>query len=344
MYKIPFPDLKEKILASNKITPRELEQKIKDKINELSGLISEEGAAHILANELGIQVYNSLQDKMKIKELYAGMRNISTAGKILRKFEMREFQKEDRTGKVASLLMGDETGTVRVVFWNNQVEEWEKLKDEETLLIRDAVVRENKLGNKELHLNERSQLTVNPEGLDITSIRKSTPYERTTITALQDGQEGVEIMGTIVQIFDPRFFYSCSNCGKRLNEVESVYHCAEHGAVQPKLGYVLNLILDDGTNTIRGVFWKNQTNHLLGKTEEQLLQYRENIGAFEDVKTELLGEQLKVMGKTRRNELFDRLELNVQFVERANPQEELARLERVSPEQALARMEKGQVV
>jgi hypothetical protein len=217
-----------------------------------------------------------------------------------------------------------------VVFWNNRVDEWEKLKEEEILLIRDATVRENNQGNKELHLSDRSQLAVNPEGLAISSVRQSasTSYARTSIAALQDGQEGAELMGTVVQIFDPRFFYSCSNCGKRLNEVEGAYHCAEHGAVQPKLSYVLNLILDDGTNTIRSVFWKNQTNHLLGKTEEELAQYRENLAAFEDIKTELLGEQLKVMGKTRKNELFDRLEFNVQFVERAKPEEELARMEK----------------
>lgn len=330
MYKIPLPDLKEKILNSRKITPRELEQKMKDKINELSGLISEEGAAHIIANELGIQVYNSLQERLKLKELYAGMRGISTAGKIIRKFEMREFQKEDRTGKVASLLLGDETGTLRVVFWNNQVDEWEKLKEEETLSIRDAVVRENNQGNKELHLSDRSQLVVNPEGLEISSVRPSASisYARTSIAALQDGQEGAELMGTVVQIFDPRFFYSCSHCGKRVNEVDGVFHCAEHGAVSPKLAYVLNLILDDGTDTIRSVFWKNQTNHLLGKTEEELLAYRENAAAFEDIKTELLGEQLKVMGKTRKNELFGRLEFNVQVVERAKPEEELARVEK----------------
>ncbi len=328
MYKIPLPDLKQKILGSNKITPRELEQKLKDKINELSGLISEEGAAHIIANELGIQVYNSTQDRLKVKEIYAGMRDISTAGKIIRKFEVREFQKGENTGKVASLLLGDETGTIRVVFWNNQVDEWQRFKEEDIILIRDAYVKENN-ANREIHIGDRTELSLNPEGIEIVSVRKSgVAYERTTIAALQDGQEGAEIIGTIIQVFDPRFFNSCSNCGKRMNEVEGVLHCAEHGTSRPNLAYVLNVILDDGTSTIRSVFWKNQTNHLVGKPETEFLQYRENIAAFEDVKTELLGEQLKVMGKVRRNELFDRLEFNVQLVEKANPEEELLRVEK----------------
>ena len=51
MYKVPIAEIKQKILSSGKLTLEELDQKLKAKINELSGLISEEGAAHIIANE-----------------------------------------------------------------------------------------------------------------------------------------------------------------------------------------------------------------------------------------------------------------------------------------------------
>ncbi len=121
MYKIPLADLKEKILRSGKLDSHELEEKIRHKINELSGLISEEGAAHIIANELGIELVRLGGEKLKIKEIYAGMRGISAVGKVVRKFDVREFQKGEGLGKVCSLIFGDETGTIRVVFWNEQV-------------------------------------------------------------------------------------------------------------------------------------------------------------------------------------------------------------------------------
>jgi len=60
-------------------------------------------------------------------------------------------------------------------------------------------------------------------------------------------------------------------------------------------------------------------------------QYKENPALFQDVKTDLLGEQFKLLGKVHRNEMFDRLEFNVQIVEKASAQEELARLEQQSP-------------
>lgn len=327
MYKIPLFDIKEKLIASGKITPRELDERIKKKINDLSGLISEEGAAHILANEFGVELFTSGQKRLKIKEVYAGMRDVSTIGRVVRKFEPREFVKGETTGKVCSLVLGDDTGTIRVVFWNEQVELLSNLKEDDILLVKEAYVRENN-GNKEIHLGNRGEITINPVGETVAPV-KQTPasFERKKIGELKDNEEGVEIMGTIVQVFDPRFFNICPECGKKAVEFEGVFKCELHNIVVPTLSYVLNAILDDGTGTIRGVFWRNQANHLTGKEESVMTRYKEDLSQFENVKNDLLGEQFKLIGRVKRNELFDRLEFNVQLVEKANPQEEMAKLE-----------------
>lgn len=325
MYKIPLTDIKQKIIESGKLNSQELDEKIKIKINELSGLISEEGAAHIIANELGVELVKQSSEKLKIKEIYAGMRNVSTVGKVVRKFDVREFQKGESTGKVCSLILGDETGTTRVVFWNDQVDKIVNLKDEDILAINDAYVKENN-NQKEIHISDRTEITINPPGETVGEVRQSHSFDRKKISELQAGQDNVELMGTVVQVFDPRFFKVCPNCNKRAVEAEGGHHCTEHGSVVPNTAYVLNAVLDDGSGTIRGVFWKNQTNHLLGK--ENLDEYQDNLAAFEEVKTDLLGEQFKVMGRVKHNDMFDRMELNVQMVEKANPKEELERLEK----------------
>lgn len=329
MYKIPLADIKAKLIQSGKITPAELELKMKEKINELSGLITEEGAAHILANEFGIELFNTGTEQLKIKEIYAGMRNIAMVGKVMRKYEAREFAKEDRTGKVASLMLGDETGTIRVVFWNAQVDEWEKLQEKDVLVVENVYVRENR-ENKEIHINDKSRIKINPPDVyvEASAVPTRPPFERKSIAELQPGEEGVEVMATIVQVFDPRFFSICSECGKKVLESEAGYNCVDHGTIQPTVSYVVNATLDDGTSTIRGVFFRNQANHLIGKTEEEMARYRENMAAFEQVKTDLLGEQFKVKGRVKQNEYFGRLEFNAQIVEKADPEEELKRLEK----------------
>ncbi len=328
MYKIPLADIKQKILESKKLSPRELDARIKTKINELSGLISEEGAAHIIANELGVELISSSEStKLKIREVYAGMRNVSTVGKVVKKFEVRTFSKEGKEGRVCAVILGDDTGTVRLVFWNEQVDLLTKVQEDDILLVKKAYARENN-NACEIHLGRDGEITINPEGEKVDVVRKTTAFERKTIGALQPNEENVELLGTIVQVFDPRFFSVCPTCAKKVLEAEGGFNCQEHGIVQPAVSYVMNVVLDDGTGNIRGVFWKNQTAHLLGKTEEEIARYKDNLSTFENVKTDLLGEQFKVKGRVKNNEMFNRLEFNVQLVEKANAAEEIARLEK----------------
>ena len=319
MYKIPLNDIKEKIVASGKLDLNNLDLKIKEKINELSGLISEEGAAHIIANELAVELVDVNKNRLKVKEIYAGMKNVSVLGKVVRKFDVHEFAKGDSTGKVCSLIIGDETGTMRVVFWNEQTDLLEKVNTDDIILVREAYVRENK-NQKEVHLGERGEIEVNPEGETVENVRQGSGFERKKISELNDGTENVELLGTVVQVFDPRFFMVHPESGRRIQEGDDVV---------PALSYVMNVVLDDGTGTIRGVFWKNQTNHLLGKNEEEMGAFKEDPSLFESMKTDLLGEQFKVMGRVKKNDMFDRLEFNAQIVEKANPQEEIAKVEAI---------------
>lgn len=328
MYKIPFEELKERILKSGQVTPREFDQRIKQKIDELSGLVSEEGAAHILANELGLETMPAEKAKLKIKEIYAGMRNVGTVGKVVRKFESREFTKGETKGKVCSMILGDETGTIRLVLWNDQVDNAATIKEDDILEIKNGYVRDNQ-GNRELHLGDKGILNHNPEGVQIETVRKTVESSRKNINELAAGDNNVEIMGTIVQIFDPRFFNICSNCNKKATEQNGIFTCNDHGAVTPSLSYVLNVILDDGSGNIRTVLWKNQTDHLLNKPHLDFNLIKTNLSLFEESKNDLLGEQYKLTGRVTKNDMFDRLEFNVQLVEKANPQDELKRLETV---------------
>lgn len=326
MYKVPLAEIKSKLVQSGKITSSELDLRIKNKINDLSGLVSEDGAAHIIANELGVELFSLNQSKLKIKEIYAGMRDITTVGRVMKKFEPREFAKGESTGKVCSIILGDESGTIRVVFWNEQVEQANLLKENDIVLVKNAYVRENNNG-REIHLGNRGEIEVNPKGETVGPVKQAS-FERKRIGELMDGEDGVEIMGTIVQVFDPRFFNICPECGKKVSESEGTFKCDEHNIVQPSVSYVLNAVFDDSTGTIRGVFWRNQTNHLLGKEEKEIVGYKEDLSHFESVKNDLLGEQFKLIGRVKRNEMFDRLEFSVQLVEKANPQEEMAKLEK----------------
>ena len=63
-------------LKENGLSESEIEEKIDNKMKQLSGLISKDGAVHIIANELGIKVFEEIGE-IKIGNAKNGMRNVN---------------------------------------------------------------------------------------------------------------------------------------------------------------------------------------------------------------------------------------------------------------------------
>ena len=332
MIQMPYDDILTKIEASSGLDRASLEAKIKAKCEQLSGLISKEGAAHIVANELGVKLFEKVTGKITIKDMLPGMRDLELVGKVSAVYEVREFQGRNGPGKVGNLMIADETGSTRVVCWGHQAELVPKLAQGNVLRIKGCYVKENQ-GRAELHCNDSTQIELNPEGVgvdvDVSMVQSSpqrAPSSRVTIKDLQEGQENVEVMGAVVQIYDPRFWEACPQCNKRAKNNGGVFQCDTHGQVIPDFSYVMNCFIDDGSDNIRVVFFKNQAQHLTQKTHEEFLMYRENPTSFEDVKHDLLGKMVKLSGKVQKNSMFDRLEFVSQIVDaNPNPEEELAK-------------------
>lgn len=328
MLKIPYEEIILKINENTKMTTAEIEDRIDKKLKQLSGLISKEGAAHIVANELGVKIFEQLSGKLQIKNIISGMRDVETVGKVLQVSDTREFMKGDAVSKVASMLVGDETGTIRVVMWGAQADNAVNLGLNDVVKIAGGYVRENS-GRKEIHLNEKSQLIINPKGESVSEVfieRKSG--SRKEIKNLNENENGVELLGTIVQIFDLRFYEVCPRCGKRAKPSVDLFACAEHGNVIPAYAYVLNAVMDDGTETIRCVFFRSQLEKLLNLNQQQVLNFRSNPADFEAVKNNLLGTIVKLNGRTNKNSMFNRLEFVAQQVDtKPNPEEEMKRMQ-----------------
>lgn len=322
MIKIPLNEMISKIAKKSELSEEDITKKIEEKCKSLSGLISKEGAANIIANELGVKLFES---SGKINGIYPGMRNVEFLGKVIAVYDKKEFNRQDGSaGSVASFLVGDETGTTRVVCWNSQTDLITKLKVDDIVRVKNAFVRENR-GFKEVHLNDNSDVLINPSGETVDAVKR-TSLERKKINELKE-DERAEIMATVVQLFDPRFFEVCPECKARLKEDEGVFSCAKHGNVAPDFNFVLNAILDDGSDTIRCVFFRDQAEQFLSKSAEDIKAFRSVPEAFDPIKLEMLGEQFKIAGRVKKNVFFERIEFVAQDVKKADPAEELKKLE-----------------
>lgn len=341
MINMPYEDIIRKIKEKEDITDEVLNAKIKKKMDQLSGLISKEGAAYIVANDLGVKLVQT-EGLVKLKDVVPGQRNVEIAGKVTQMFDLIEFNKNDRKGKVRTMILADETGQMKVTAWHDQTSLYETFSTGDIVKIKNGFVKSNQ-GQTETHLNNNSKITVNPPDIKIEGVEEFKKPEtiRKKINEITENDGNVEIFGTIVQVYDPRFFEQCPECRKKPNMSEGSFVCDQHGAITPMYGYVTNIMLDDGTDTIRAVMFKEQMQQLFKKTDEELLTFRTSPEGFDELKREILGEQIIVDGRIIKNEMFDRLEIRSNKVIRdVDPDKEIDRIKSETPVKSTENSEK----
>ncbi|MSS74581.1 hypothetical protein EXS72_03000 [Candidatus Pacearchaeota archaeon] len=275
--------LSEKIAKYSGLPVSEIDKKVDAKKAKLSGLISREGAAQIIAAELGISFEN---ERSKVNELSAGMRRASVVGKITRIFPVKEYNKNGKSGKVASLMLGDETSNIRVTLWDaNHISLIEKneLVEGNVIEIRGASVK-----NGELSLSSFSDIKMSSEKLD--SVK-----ERAVVVAgnFKDAVEGASMSSRafIVQTFEPRYFESKKREGEK--------------------GVLLNIVLDDGTATMRSVLFGENIKKLLNVSQEELF----SLDVLNAKRAELVGEERIFSGLFRMNSFSNSLEFSAQGID-----------------------------
>lgn len=305
-----YVQLIEKIAQVGKLSVEEVERKIDAKRAKLSGLVSKEGAAQIVAAELGI---NFEKEQVKIFSLMEGMKRANVKGKIISVYPVRAFNKNGREGKVGSFLAADESANVRVVLWDNhhiELIEENQIKEGDVVEIWNASVR-----NGELHLSSFSDIKLSNEKFENVVVNKI--YQSRNFSEVKAGQS-LKTRAVIVQMFDPKYFEVCPTCGKRVLEGE----CKVHGGVEGKKRALLSVVLDDGSETMRAVLFAEQIQQL-GLGEEEIY----SLEKFFEKKKSFIGDEKFFSGNTRNNLLYNNLEFYVEKIEEVNADELVKELE-----------------
>ena len=101
-------------LVDDLISKEEFERRVEQKIDACGDLVDEPTAAMMVVGELG-------REHVKIRGLSAKSSLFSFFGKVIDKTGPKEFDRADgEKGWVATLLLGEETGTTRVVLWDEK--------------------------------------------------------------------------------------------------------------------------------------------------------------------------------------------------------------------------------
>ncbi|MCK4884577.1 hypothetical protein KAS24_00770 [Candidatus Bathyarchaeota archaeon] len=154
-----------RILSSRSdIKRKEILEMIEKKKSDAGDFLTDETAARIAASELGVEIVKKpLRLKIQIQDLVSGLNDVTVAGQVVAVYPPKTFTRRDWTeGKLASILVSDKSGTLRVVLWDNKVDliEGIKIQREQTIRISHGYVREGLDGKPEVHLGQRGSIKV----------------------------------------------------------------------------------------------------------------------------------------------------------------------------------------
>ncbi len=315
----------QEIVKVSDLSEEEVRKRIGEKQTELSGLVSEEGAAYIVGKELGVNLLKETKKKeLRIKNVISGMKSVDLIGRVVNVAEKRDFDKNGRSGSVVNLVLGDETGTIRLSLWDKEIDLLKTLQinENDVLRVSSGYVKEDSRGNNELRLGkfgkiervEGKDLGV-PKGEDIQ--RDFETVKTKDISGLKEGEYS-EIRASLVQLFRRNpFFEVCPKCETRIEKSGDVWACKDHGNIEPKYQLVISGVVDDGSGNVRVVFFRDLAEKILDKNTEDIRdlasKHADPLSIYENF--DVLGKEFMIRGRIKKNQFTDRMEFMSNEVE-----------------------------
>jgi ssDNA-binding replication factor A large subunit len=235
-------ELIKQILSKHpKISREEILGSLEAEKKKTGGLIAEETLWRLIAAKYGIEIIKRRTiRRMSIKNLVAGLNDVTLTGRVIAVFPPRKFEGE-KSGKVTNLIVADEDDTLGVVLWNDKVDliESGELKAGQVVRFSHGYTRKDCREKIELHMGIKSQVEVKPENVKAeeypTLCKFTTKISKIT---------------------------NVSNCVHLVGKVKKVYPISTFTRRDSSSGKFLRLKLADKTGEIPVVIWNEKAEKL----------------------------------------------------------------------------------
>lgn len=208
------------------VSEEEFREAVEQKVEQMGGLADEETAAMLLAHELNEGEVDTVAD------IEPGMEEVKFLAKVVSIGDLRTFERdgEDEDGRVANVEAADETGTVRLAFWDQQAESVVEGQLEEGQVLR--IAGRPKDGYNGLEVSVDKAEPDDDAEIDVEL------GEGSTVDALTMGQSDVNVRGIVLETDSIRTFDR------------------DDGSE----GKVSNLLLGDETGRVRVTMWDDRAD------------------------------------------------------------------------------------
>ena len=235
----------------DQISPEEFQVKVDEKVALMAGLCDGRTAAMLVARDLG-----TVEVTTKISSIRPEMGVVTFIGRVVSVSNVREFSRSDGSiGRVANLVVADETGSVRVALWDENVE-----------LVRSGDLKVDQC-------------------LKVRGLAKEG-YAGTEVSLSRSG--GIEEVDQDIKV--RREPYKIAEIKSDMSEISLIASVVDPGAVREFIrkdggkGQVRTVLLGDETGKIRLTLWNEHASMPLEKGETLEVangSSRERYGALE---------------------------------------------------------------
>jgi ssDNA-binding replication factor A large subunit len=179
-----------------------------------------------------------VQDEYRVEDLSLGISDVNLTGEVLGTEDVRTFDRDDGSeGQVSNVVLGDETGRVRVTLWDDQADRATELSQGQVVEVVDGYVRERD-GSLELHVGDKGAVDV--VDADVAFEPATTPIENLEL------EDTADVAG-VIRSADPKRTFDRDDGSE---------------------GQVRNVRVQDDTGDIRVALWGDKADLDIGPGDE----------------------------------------------------------------------------
>jgi len=193
-----FENLLNKLLEQKPdLTRSEIEEKIKQKKEKIgAGYLTDQGAIFLIASDFGISLSEPLKIEMRLKDLYAGAKEISLETRVLNMSPAKQFSRKDGSPfYLRTMTVYDTNATASVKLWDEKanIPGIENIKPGDLIKIIKAYVKSDLNGEPTINVGSGSNL----EAIDIESDIPDIDSITKDVSESKEGQKDLVLSGII---------------------------------------------------------------------------------------------------------------------------------------------------